>query len=175
MSNSTGRRRRRNHQAAKLRPDWPLTARPSGRWKKVRGVLHYFGRIGTGPDKREIDQAACIRRVQERRKGSEAGRGRRTPRRSTFPRSGSSSRCSARLETACAGMVDGTGFPGPGRHRAGLELVQVEKLLLADALLSAHGRTDVHSENLDKETTRRAEVGHALGRIAGAAREAASV
>lgn len=46
MANSTSRRPVRNHQSAKPRPDFPLTAHPSGRWcKKVRGKIHYFGPI----------------------------------------------------------------------------------------------------------------------------------
>jgi hypothetical protein len=46
MTNSTRRRRSRNHQAAKPHKDFPLTAQPSVRWcKKVNGKIIFFGKI----------------------------------------------------------------------------------------------------------------------------------
>ena len=42
---------KRGGKAAKPRPDFPLTPHPNGWWcKKVRGKLHYFGKIAEDPE-----------------------------------------------------------------------------------------------------------------------------
>ena len=49
MSNSTRSGKRRNPQSLKPYPDFPLSVHPTRRWcKKVRGKLHYFGRLDDG-------------------------------------------------------------------------------------------------------------------------------
>lgn len=66
MTNSIRGRRRRHHQIHKPHKDFPLTAHPSGRWcKKIKGELHYFGKI-VGDDSGESAQAALEKWLEQK-------------------------------------------------------------------------------------------------------------
>ncbi len=66
---------KRGGKAAKPRPDFPLTPHPNGWWcKKIRGKLHYFGKIADDPE----GKVAVVKWLDEK-EDLLAGRTPRTP------------------------------------------------------------------------------------------------